>query len=78
MGTVSVGLTAETGWYSEASEPDPALVEACGNHKVVNVATVSNPFAAPERYNPALRRYGERSGATEKQIVSRANLCAVE
>ncbi|GAA5053569.1 hypothetical protein GCM10023208_15660 [Erythrobacter westpacificensis] len=78
MGSMRVGLTAETGWYSEPSEPDPALAEACGNHKVVSVTTVSNPFASPERFNPALRRYGERSGATEKQIVERANKCAVE
>lgn len=78
MGNVRVGLTAETGWYGEPSEPDPALAEACGNHKVVSVATVTNPFATPERFNPALRRYGERSGATEKQIVERANTCAVE
>lgn len=78
MGNVRVGLTAETGWYGEPSDPDPALAEACGNHKVVSVTTVSNPFAVPERFNPALRRYGERSGATEKQIVERANKCAVE
>ena len=78
LGSMRVGLTAETGWYSEPSEPDPALAEACGNHKVVSVTTVSNPFASPERFNPALRRYGERSGATEKQIVERANKCAVE
>ncbi|QDH36420.1 hypothetical protein [Porphyrobacter sp. YT40] len=78
MGNVRVGLTAETGWFGEPSDPDPALAEACGNHKVVSVTTVSNPFAVPERFNPALRRYGERSGATEKQIVERANKCAVE
>ena len=78
MGNVRVGLTAETGWYGEPSDPDPGLAEACGNHKVVSVTTVSNPFAVPERFNPALRRYGERSGATEKQIVERANSCAVE
>lgn len=78
MGSMRVGLTAETGWYSEPSEPDPALAESCGNHKVVSVTTVSNPFASPERFNPALRRYGERSDATEKQIVERANKCAVE
>jgi len=78
MGSVRVGLTAQTGWYSEPSDPDPALVDACGNHKVVSVTTVSNPFAAPERFNPALHRYGERSGVTEKQIVDRANTCAVE
>ena len=78
MGSMRVGLTAETGWHSEPSEPDPALAEACGNHKVVSVTTVSNPFASPERFNPALRRYGERSGATDKQIVERANKCAVE
>ena len=78
MGNVRVGSTAETGWYGEPSDPDPALAEACGNHKVVSVTTVSNPFAVPERFNPALRRYGERSGATEKQIVERANKCAVE
>ena len=78
MGMVRVGLTAETGWYSEPSDPSPELVQTCGNHKVVSVTTVSNPFAVPERFNPALRRYGERSGATEKQIVERANKCAVE
>ena len=78
MGSVRVGLTAQTGWYSEPSDPAPALVDACGNHKVVSVTTVSNPFAAPERFNPTLHRYGERSGATEKQIVDRANTCAVE
>lgn len=78
MGSVRVGLTAGTGWYGEPSHPDRALAEACGNHKVVSVTTVSNPFATPERFNPALRRYGERSGATEKQIVERANQCAVE
>lgn len=78
MGNVRVGLTAETGWYGEPSDPDPALVEACGNHKVVSVTTVSNPFAAPERFISAMRRHGERSGATEKQIVERANECAVE
>ena len=78
MGNVRVGLTAETGWYSEPSDPSPELVQTCGNHKVVSVTTVSNPFAVPERFNPALRRYGERSGATEKQIVERANKCAVE
>ena len=78
MGTVRVGLTAQTGWYSEPSDPDSALAEACGDHKVVSVTTVSNPFAAQERFNPALRRYGERSGATENQIVARANKCAVE
>ena len=59
MGHVRVGMAAETGWFSEPSEP-------------------TNPFATPERFNPALRRYGERSGATEKQIVERANTCAVE
>lgn len=78
MGNVRVGLTAETGWYGEPSDPDLGLAETCGNHKVVSVTTVSNPFAVPERFNPALRRYGERSGATEKQIVERANSCAVE
>ena len=78
MGSVRVGLTAQTGWYSEPSDPAPALVDACGNHKVVSVTTVSNPFAAPERFNPALHRYEARSGATEKQIVDRANTCAVE
>lgn len=78
MGMVRVGLTAETGWYSEPSDPSPELVQTCGNHKVVSVTTVSNPFAVPERFNPALRRHGERSGATEKQIVERANRCAVE
>lgn len=78
MGSVRVGLTAETGWHGEPSDPSPELVKACGNHKVVSVATVSNPFAVPERFNPALRRYGERSGASEEQIVERANKCAVE
>ncbi|MCV0383760.1 hypothetical protein F7D01_12890 [Erythrobacter sp. 3-20A1M] len=78
MGSVRVGLTAETGWFGEPSEPDPALAEACGNHKVVSVTTVSNPFNPPDRFTSALRRYGERSGATEKQIVERANKCAVE
>lgn len=78
MGNVRVGLTAETGWYGEPSDPDPALAEACGDHKVVGVTTVSNPFASPERFNPALRRYGERSGATDPQILRRANACAME
>ncbi|MXO49257.1 hypothetical protein GRI69_13435 [Erythrobacter vulgaris] len=78
MGNVRVGLTAETGWYGEPSDPDPALAEACGDHKVVSVTTVSNPFASPERFNPALRRYGERSGATDPQILRRANACAME
>lgn len=78
MGSVRVGLTAETGWHGKPSDPSPELVKACGNHKVVSVATVSNPFAVPESFNPALGRYGERSGATEKQIVERANRCVVE
>ena len=78
MGDVRVGLTAETGWYSEPTDPDPALGEACGKHKVVSVTTVSNPFASPERFNPALRRYGNRSGATDAQILQRANACAME
>ena len=78
MGSVRVGLTAATGSYDEPGAPDPALVAACGHHKVVGVTTVSNPFEPPDRFISALKRYGERSGATEKQIIERANQCAVE
>ena len=77
MGTVRVGLSAETGWFSEASEAWPELAAACGDHTVVSITTVTNPFAWPERFNPALRRYGERSGDRPAQVIERANSCAV-
>ncbi len=77
MGTVRVGLSAETGWFSEPSAASPELAAACGDHKVVSVTTVTDPFAWPERFNPALRRYGERSGDRPAQIIRRANACAV-
>ena len=77
MGTVRVGLSAETGWFSEPSAASPELAAACGDHKVVSVTTVTDPFAWPERFNPALRRYGERSGDRPAQIITRANACAV-
>lgn len=78
MGSVRVGLPAETGWFTEPYDAPPELAEACGRHKVVGVATVTSPFASPERFNPALRRYGERSGATDTLILQRANACATE
>ncbi|MXP15703.1 hypothetical protein GRI44_13185 [Altererythrobacter confluentis] len=77
MGSVRVGLLAETGWYTEPFDAPPELAAVCGQHKVVGVTTVSNPFAWPERFNPALRRYGERSDATNSQILERANSCAI-
>ena len=78
IGSLRVGLPAETGWFTEPYDAPSELAEACGRHKVVGVATVSNPFASPERFGPALRRYGERSGATDQQILRRANACAME
>ena len=76
-GSVRAGLLAETGWYSEPANPSPELAQACGDHKIVSVTTVSNPFSYPERFHPALRRYGERSGDAPDRIVDRANNCAI-
>lgn len=77
MGTVRVGLSAETGWFSEPSAASPELAAACGDHMVVSVTTVTDPFAWPQRFNPALRRYGERSGDRHAKIIEQANACAV-
>ncbi|MEH6759215.1 MAG: hypothetical protein V7676_17160 [Parasphingorhabdus sp.] len=75
--SVRVGLPAQTGWFTEPYDAPEDVAAICRANKMVGVTTVSNPFAYPERFNPALRRYGERSGATPPQILARANQCAI-
>ena len=77
MGRVRVGLPAETGMVSQPFDAPAKVVRLCGEHKMIAVTTVSDPFFSPERFNPALRRYGERSGASDDQILERANTCAM-
>lgn len=78
MGTVRVGLPAETGMVSQLFDASSEVVQLCGKHKTIAFTLVSDPFSSPERFNPGLRRYGERSGATDAQVLQRANACAVE
>jgi len=75
--SVRVGLPAQTGWFTEPYDAPDDIAALCKADKMVGVTTLLNPFAYPERFNPALRRYGERSGATPTQILARANQCAV-
>ncbi|MGB7374145.1 hypothetical protein [Pontixanthobacter sp.] len=74
---VRVGLPAQTGWFTEPYDPPEDVAALCGADKMVAVTTVSSPYAYPERFNPSLRRYGKRSGATPAQIVAPANQCAI-
>ena len=78
MGTVRVGLPAETGMVSPLVDAPPEIAKLCGAQKMIGVTTVSDPFSSPERFNPALRRYGERSGASDDEILDRANSCAID
>ncbi|PZT90745.1 MAG: hypothetical protein DI637_03165 [Citromicrobium sp.] len=78
MGTVRVGLRAETGMVSQLFDPSHEVVQLCGKHKMIAFTMVSDPFSSPERFNPGLRRYGERSGATDAQVLQRANACAMK
>ncbi|AKQ40824.1 hypothetical protein CP97_00310 [Aurantiacibacter atlanticus] len=77
-GNVRVGLPAQTGMVSPLFDAPEEVSKACGHRKMIAVTSVSNPFDYPERFNPALRRYGERSGAIDKQILERANRCAID
>ena len=78
MGTVRVSLRAEIGMVSQLFDATSEVVQMCGKRKIIALTMVSAPFSSPERFNPGLRRYGNRSGATKAQVMQRANACAME
>jgi hypothetical protein len=72
---VRVGLSAQTGWFAEPYSAPPDVAGPCAARTMVGVTTVSNPYAAPERFLPVLRRFRDEEGLTEAEAVARANAC---
>lgn len=72
-----VGTRMQLGYRAEVAEPPPALIEACGRHRVVTVKSLDQAAGYGGAWF-AVKQNAAREGLSEPEAVRRANACLLE
>lgn len=72
-----VGTRMQLGYRAEVAEPPPALIEACGRHRVVTVKSLDQAAGYGGVWF-AVKQNAAREGLSEAEALRRANACLLE